>query len=101
MKTFLIQIKEHPCLYVGKKNPTYALTSDKAIKNGMIIDPTAHWFAPRHKAKIWTDPLQLRNFVNRYNKGETHNHYNVEIDNNGKLSQISLDDFVADPKRFC
>lgn len=110
MKTLLIRLKNHPEYYIGKESPTYGLVSDQSINHAIqyfsqkgevatawdVISQhnrLPYWFVSKKRAKIWTDEKSLRNFVNRYNKGETHSQYEVEVDNNG-ITLVPLDTFM-------
>lgn len=118
MKVFLIRLKNssNSCKwYIGKRSPSYALSSDEDIninrtatyytergrkvsaydvlmQNNLEQNPP-YWFVKRERAKVWVDAKALRSFVNHYNKGKTHSEYEVEIDD-GKVITIPLDEFV-------
>ena len=112
MKIYLIGLKNHPEYYIGKENPTYALASDEQLDNEIQHNAkhgkefrrmdilireekdVAHWFVKRKRAKLWTDGVLVKKFVNRYNKGKTHSEYEVEIDHGSNIYRIPLDEFI-------
>jgi hypothetical protein len=73
MTFYTIRLKRYPHLYVGKKNPYYALTSDasiqkllrdswpKTIDEALQID--AYWFVHEERAKVWTNLTSLKRFL--------------------------------------
>lgn len=112
MKIFFIRLKNHPTYYVGKENPTCALSSDESIRNAIqhyhqngktktawdIISQDEnnnppYWFTAKERAKMWTTEKDVKRFVNRYNKGKTFSEYEVEIDDKESIT-IPLDTFM-------
>lgn len=118
MKVYLIKLKFTPASYIGKKHISYAFMSDKNIeyqmtegycKNKTVKETVKHMsgyhLVPRKKAKLWDDPKNIKwlyTYTGKYTDDEddykekisTFSQYEVEIDDNGKITCISLDDFV-------
>jgi hypothetical protein len=103
MKIFLIRLKNFPELYVGKKNTSYAISSDEHLNRGSDTAEEAithngnipHWFASKDKAKIWTKPtpiIWLRSYASDKDE-DTFSQYIVEIDDNGTITEVPLDNF--------
>lgn len=57
---YLIRLKNHPEKYVGKVDPTYAVSPDQDERE---LQLDAHWFVPQAKAKVWTSTASLRRFL--------------------------------------
>jgi hypothetical protein len=113
MKFYLIRLKQRPDLYVGRESSTYAISSDRQIKDtislhnnrykeevevlvqGYSSDPP-YWFREQLKAKIFTTPTEVRKLVRRYSeKDDTFSQYEVEIHEDEKKVVIqNLDDFM-------
>jgi hypothetical protein len=119
VKVFLIRLKNHPEWYVGKQNPSYALSSDRNIEeqrkgwtnhpafkgrtfsnwdilaqNTGVNNELPHWFAERKRAKLWTDEKSLRRFISLYNTPEdTFSEYEVEIDDGSSITYLSIKNF--------
>jgi hypothetical protein len=88
MNFFVVRLKRHPHLFVGKKNPSYAFNSDQHIQDCLkgrwssrlskdaddVLQPTAHWFVTEKRAKVWTNPSQLKALFT----------YRMERDDDGK-----------------
>jgi len=113
MKIYLIRLKDFP-FYVGKQNPSYAMTSDlllnikrddnmqrgrpyseeEIIFNGPVHS-RARWFVEREKAKIFTTVSSVRTLRTRgrgnYEENPTFSRYVLEIDDNGVIEEIPLD----------
>jgi hypothetical protein len=105
MKIFLVRLKNHPELYVGKKSVSYAFKSDNFLKESKDgIDEDCYHFVPRAKAKIWDNDKNLKwlhSYCGKYYSDKlerdvmsTFSEYEVEIDDNGKISWVSFDEFV-------
>ena len=91
MQIYLIRLKDHPTVYVGKQNPTYAIRGDS---DDRPLQLDAHWYVPRQKAKLFSRRTAIKQFVNRYNKGDTFSKFEVEIDGK-RVKVMSLDDFLV------
>lgn len=108
MKVYLIRLKDHPELYVGKKNVSYALDSDYIIAENKINPAKSSFLVPKAKAKIWQVAGRIKwlhSYSGRYYDHKNHEDcqstfslYEVEIDDNGKLSWMPLDEFVKTVK---
>ena len=116
MKVYLIKLKDFP-IYVGNKNPSYALMTDKNIASNQAYDKTKgwnssisdvifqnqpdnppHWFVPREKAKIWNNPSmikRIRSYVSEEGGASTFSQYIVETDDNGTITETPLDIFCT------
>lgn len=106
MNFFVVRLKRHPHLFCGKRNPSYAFTSDqhiaKCLKNGWdktvdsALNVEAHWFTPEKRAKVWTNPSQLKAMFSYASESDgdgnkmacTFNEYEILM--NGQV--ISLDE---------
>ena len=70
-------------------------TEEEIIFNGPISS-RARWFVERKKAKIFTTPSSVRSLRTRgrgnYEENPTFSRYVLEIDDNGVVRDIPLDD---------
>ena len=72
MEFYTIRLKRHPNLFVGKENPSYAITTDEEIQTCLksghaywstvekILQVDAHWFKSEKYAKVWTDLKSIK-----------------------------------------
>lgn len=103
MKVYLVRLKDYPEIYVGKKNVSYAFHSDHMIaENNIPIESS--FLVPKAKAKIWQESGRIKwlhsycgkyyDYKSQQECQSTFSRYEVEIDDNGKLSWMPLDEFV-------
>jgi hypothetical protein len=87
MDIYRIRLKRFPHLFIGKKDPSYALKSDYALKQWGYSNETAdqrlqldaHWYKPEKYAKVWTSLSALKRFLTlcRRNGADTFSEYEL------------------------
>jgi hypothetical protein len=108
-------------LYVGKKNPYYCFVSDQTIKEdqkgfnkpkpsklSILLSFCDAFLVSKKYAKLFTNPLHIKRLhtycgggtTGRSSQNETFSHYEVEIDDNGIISTVQLDQFVTNYKQY-
>jgi hypothetical protein len=130
MKVYLIRFKNatHERCYVGKKQPTYAISSDDDLERFRGETPWAkacqgdpedppHWFVRRKYARLYRSPSAIKQivglcrstwnpeFIDLGNETVTRpdkssfSNYEVEVDD-GEVTVVDLDTFLANPKDY-
>ena len=95
MDIFTIRLKRRPDLYVGKRNPYYAMMTDNPILNRIkhtnqtidqIIDGCALFCKPEKYAKVWTSEKAIRQFLSYCCPGDdtspTYSEYELLLNGN-------------------
>lgn len=96
MDIFTVRLKNHPTIFVGKTNSSYAVKSDAQIAETLkywsgqgkprttddVLLLDAQWFVAERRAKVWTEASMLKRFLSYCCK--------TEDDPNPSLSQYEI-----------
>lgn len=107
---YMLRLKCRPDLYVGKKNPTYAVKTDQRItaniqwyleqRNEVLVARNVllqrdesnppYWFVPKTRAKVWSGVTGVRRFIGRCRSEATDTFSEYEIEETHPKSGVAV-----------